>query len=108
MKRDKDHNHDRPESVSVPLWRTELGAALGSKIRWDDITLNLYRNAACFYDIIPLAVVIPDCVEDITTTVKICSTHHVPVLPRGAGSSLSGNAVGRAVILDMSHHFKRI
>ncbi|OGU25557.1 MAG: hypothetical protein A2X66_07660 [Ignavibacteria bacterium GWA2_54_16] len=108
MKRDKDHNHDRPESVSVPLWRTELGAALGSKIRWDDITLNLYRNAACFYDIIPLAVVIPDCVEDIATTVKNCSTHHVPVLPRGAGSSLSGNAVGRAVILDMSHHFKQI
>ncbi|MDP2947267.1 MAG: FAD-linked oxidase C-terminal domain-containing protein, partial [Nanoarchaeota archaeon] len=30
------------------------------------------------------------------------------ILPRGAGSSLSGNSVGKAVVLDLTHHFKEI
>jgi len=108
MKRSEERSQDPQVPFSVPPWRTELSLTLGPKVRWDEITLQLYRNAACFYDITPLAVVIPECVEDITTTVSICSTHDVPILPRGAGSSLSGNAVGRAVILDLSHHFRHI
>jgi FAD/FMN-containing dehydrogenase/Fe-S oxidoreductase len=108
MKSHREQNSDWHLAGSIPRWRTELSAALGPKIRWDEVTLHLYRNAACFYDITPLAVVIPECTADIRTTVRICSIHGIPVLPRGAGSSLSGNAVGRAVILDMSHHFRDI
>jgi FAD/FMN-containing dehydrogenase/Fe-S oxidoreductase len=96
------------EHLPTELWQTELVVHLGSKVRWDHVTLQLYSTAACFYEITPLAVVIPETIDDIRTTTRICSTHHIPVLPRGAGSSLSGNAVGKAVILDLSHHFKEI
>ncbi|MFC2136302.1 FAD-binding oxidoreductase, partial [Bacteroidota bacterium] len=86
----------------------ELNSALKDKVRWDTVTLQLYSTAACFYDITPLAVVIPENINDIQTVIKICSKYKIPILPRGAGSSLSGNAVGEAVILDLTHKFKGI
>jgi FAD/FMN-containing dehydrogenase/Fe-S oxidoreductase len=95
-------------TTEVPAWLAELAAEMGPKARWDDVTLHLYSTAACFYEITPLAVVIPETIDDIRTTTRICWNHHIPVLPRGAGSSLSGNAVGKAVILDLSHYFKDI
>jgi FAD/FMN-containing dehydrogenase len=92
----------------LPVWLAELSAHLGEKVRWDDVTLHLYSTAACFYEITPLAVIIPETIDDIRTAARICWKHDIPVLPRGAGSSLSGNAVGKAVILDLSHHFNDI
>jgi FAD/FMN-containing dehydrogenase/Fe-S oxidoreductase len=108
MRNHEERNQRGKELVALPPWRAELKSKLGEKVRWDDVTLHLYSNAACFYEITPLAVVIPECVEDIGGTVEVCSKYGVPVLPRGAGSSLSGNAVGEAVILDLSHHFKDV
>lgn len=95
-------------TASLPVWLAELSAQLGGKARWDEVTLHLYSTAACFYEVIPLAVVIPETIDHIRTAARICWKHDIPVLPRGAGSSLSGNAVGKAVILDLSHHFKDI
>ena len=97
----KEHNH-------LPSWLIELNSALQGKVRWDDVTLQLYSTAACFYEITPLAIVVPHDTNDLVTAIAICAKHKVPILPRGAGSSLSGNAVGEAVILDLSHHFKEI
>lgn len=90
------------------VWQKELKENLNSKISWDTVTLQMYSTAACMYEVTPLAVVIPESINDIITTVNICSKHGVPILPRGAGSSLSGNSVGEAVILDLTHHFKNI
>ena len=93
---------------NAPPWLIELNSALQGKVRWDAVTLQLYSTAACFYEITPLAVVIPHDTGDIVTAMEVCAKYRIPVLPRGAGSSLSGNAVGEAVILDLSHHFKEI
>jgi FAD/FMN-containing dehydrogenase/Fe-S oxidoreductase len=93
---------------NVPSWLVELNSALRGKVRWDAVTLQLYSTAACFYEITPLAVVIPHDTDDLVTAIEVCAKHSIPILPRGAGSSLSGNAVGEAVILDLSHHFKEI
>jgi len=89
-------------------WQSELENKLGNKVSWDVVTLQMYSTAACMYEITPLAVVIPENIEDIIVTINICKEFNIPVLPRGAGSSLSGNSVGDAVILDLTHHFKKI
>jgi len=89
-------------------WQNELKHKLGSKVRWDVVTLQLYSTAACFYEISPLAVVIPETINDIVDVVDICRKHKIPVLPRGAGSSLAGNSVAKAVILDLTHHFRNV
>ena len=89
-------------------WKNELTEKLNKKVSWDVVTLQMYSTAACMYELTPLAVVIPENINDIINTVKICSAHKIPILPRGAGSSLSGNSVGEAVIIDLTHHFKDI
>ncbi len=93
---------------NLPNWLLELDSKLKAKVSWDTVTLQLYSTAACLFEISPLAVVIPHNIEDVITTVEICKKYQIPILPRGAGSSLSGNAVGKAVILDMTQHFNKI
>jgi FAD/FMN-containing dehydrogenase len=88
-------------------WQQTLSINLKHKVRWDTITLQMYSTAACIYEITPLAVIIPESEKDILTAINICRQFDIPILPRGAGSSLAGNAVGRAVILDLTHHFQK-
>ncbi|MCO6472246.1 MAG: FAD-binding oxidoreductase, partial [Melioribacteraceae bacterium] len=92
----------------ITEWQAELENKLGSKVSWDVVTLQMFSTAACMYEVTPLAVVIPHNIDDIITTVNICKKYKIPVLPRGAGSSLSGNSVGEAVILDLTRYFKKI
>ncbi|KHF44569.1 FAD-binding oxidoreductase [Saccharomonospora viridis] len=49
----------------------------------------------------PLAVVLPEDVDGVRATVRACAAARVPVVPRGAGSGLSGgaNAVDGCVVL---------
>ncbi|MCX6168141.1 MAG: anaerobic glycerol-3-phosphate dehydrogenase subunit C [Ignavibacteriales bacterium] len=89
-------------------WLNELEEKLQGKVQSDKVTKQLYSTAACIFEIVPLAVVIPKNIEDIKTAINICNKYKIPILPRGAGSSLSGNSVGEAVILDLTHHFKEI
>jgi len=89
-------------------WQQVLSLELGDKVRFDPVTLQLYSTAACIYEITPLAVVIPETIRDIVRTVEICCKYQIPILPRGAGSGLTGSSVGRAVILDLTLHFKSI
>ncbi len=102
------HNTEIERLNTLPSWLAEMKSALGGKVRWDDVTLQLYSTAACFNEITRLAVIIPHDTHDLMTAIEICAKRKIPILPRGAGSSLSGNAVGEAVILDLSHHFKEI
>ena len=93
---------------NMEKWQETLFHELGHRVRWDTITLQMYSTAACIYEITPLAVIIPENDEDILTTIHICHKYDIPILPRGAGTSLAGNAVGRAVILDLTHYFQGI
>ena len=90
----------------------EFAAALRQRVkgevRFDPVSRMLYRTDASLYAIQPVAVVVPADAEDVVETVRTASCHGVPVLPRGGGTSLSGQAVGRAVVLDLSKRMNRI
>ncbi|MGH2405696.1 MAG: FAD-binding and (Fe-S)-binding domain-containing protein, partial [bacterium] len=68
----------------------------------------LYSTDASIYQIMPVGVVVPRDAEDIAATLRLCAEEHVPVLPRGAGTSLAGQSVGQAVVLDCSKYMHRI
>lgn len=53
---------------------------------------------------VPAAVVLPTTVEQVQSVVRICGEHGVPIVPRGAGSGLSGaaNAIEGCVVLVMT------
>jgi len=73
-----------------------------SGMRW------LYATDASLYQIEPLGVVVPRALGDVAAVVKIAADEHVPILPRGAATSLSGQTVGPAIVIDFSKYLNRI
>jgi FAD/FMN-containing dehydrogenase/Fe-S oxidoreductase len=99
-------NH--PEVIDA---RKELIHDLGSAIQhvaFDPMTRLLYSTDASIYQMMPIGVVFPRHADDVSAAVEIAAQHAVPILPRGGGSSLCGNAIGHAVILDFSRYMDQI
>jgi len=78
------------------------------EVRLDQHDRMLYATDASIYQVEPLAVVFPRTVDDLGRAVKLCAEHGLPVLCRGGGTSLAGQAVNRAVVLDTSRHLTGI
>ncbi len=74
----------------------------------DQITRLLYSTDASIYQVMPLGVVWPQDEVDVATVMRIARDHEIPVLPRGGGSSLAGQAIGEALILDFSRYMDRV
>jgi len=74
----------------------------------DPLTLALYATDASMYQLQPLAVVVPVDREDTLSAIRGCAEKKLPLLARGGGTSLTGQSIGEAVILDVSKHLNRI
>src|SRR4051794_10645061 len=87
---------------------SELKQAIGGEVRFDAYARALYSTDASIFQIEPIGVVIPRDSDDVAATLEITARHHAPVLPRGGGTSLAGQAVGRAVVIDFSKYMNRV
>jgi FAD/FMN-containing dehydrogenase/Fe-S oxidoreductase len=67
-----------------------------------------YSSDASLYRVVPTAVAFPRSAADIAAALHACRDHGVPLIMRGAGTSLAGNAVGSGVVLDVSRHLHRV
>jgi FAD/FMN-containing dehydrogenase/Fe-S oxidoreductase len=85
-----------------------LERTLEGEVRHDPYAVHLYSRDASMYAVEPLAVAFPRDAEDVAAAVRIAGEHGVSVLPRGAGTSLGGQTVGRSVVLDLSRHMDQI
>jgi glycolate oxidase len=83
----------------------QLAASLGDAVRVDPVTCENYRfdwsrdpTAG-----IPIAVVRPADAAEVQTAIRWAAEHHIPVVPRGAGSGLSGgsSAVSGGIVLSL-------
>jgi len=74
----------------------------------DKITRILYSTDASIYQIMPVGVVWPRDKNETAAVVEIAQKHNTPVLPRGCGTSLAGQAIGNALIVDFSRHMDQI
>ncbi|MBL0112706.1 MAG: FAD-binding protein [Saprospiraceae bacterium] len=87
-------------------------ASLQSKIKGeiltDDYSLGMYSTDASFYQLMPLAIVLPMDEADVKAAVKFANDHHLKILPRGGGTSLAGQTVGEALIIDFSKYMNKI
>ncbi len=86
----------------------ELSAALPGRVLADPLSRLIYSTDASLYQIRPAAVAIPASREDVAVAVRIAAAHRVPILPRGAGTSLAGQTVGPGLVVDCSKHLNRI
>ncbi len=76
----------------------ELGHALvellgEDKVLWRPQDLLLYEYDGAVDTATPDAVVLPIETADVAKVARFCSQHHVPIVPRGAGTGLSGGAI---------------
>jgi FAD/FMN-containing dehydrogenase/Fe-S oxidoreductase len=86
----------------------ELKRLVQGEVRFDDGSRALYSTDASNYRQIPIGLVIPRDAGDVIATVELCRKHSVPVLPRGAGTSLAGQCCNVAVVLDFTKYMNRI
>ncbi|WP_092562509.1 FAD-binding and (Fe-S)-binding domain-containing protein, partial [Halorubrum sp. SD626R] len=86
--------------------RPELVAALDDRVdgevRFDDYSKRLYATDASAYEATPIGVVMPESTADVAAVQEYCFAEGIPVLPRGGGTSLAGQTVNEAVVLDLT------
>jgi len=80
----------------------------GCDVRFDNLTRQLYATDASIYQIPPLGVAFPRTAQQASAVIHAAADAGVSVTPRGAGTSLVGNAIGEGLIVDFSRHNRQI
>src|ERR671933_2714689 len=87
---------------------SELRERVKGEVRFDAGTRAIYAHDSSNYRQVPFGVVIPRDEDDVVAAIEVCHKHGAPVLPRGCGTSLSGETTNVAVILDTSKYMREI
>ena len=86
----------------------DLAGLFRGELRCDAVSTALYASDGSLHQITPLAVACPRDREDLLTLVKYAAEEHLPLVPRGAGSSVGGESLGEGVVIDFSRHMHAI
>jgi FAD/FMN-containing dehydrogenase/Fe-S oxidoreductase len=86
----------------------DLRGLLQGEVHCDDLFTQLYATDASVYEIRPLGVVRPRSMKDVVAVVRYAADNQIPIFPRGAGSGLAGESLGRGIVVDFSRHFRRV
>ena len=89
-----------------------VGDALRRELRGevadDRYSRHLFAADASMYAREPLAVAFPRDADDVAAAIALAAAHGVPVVSRGGGTSLAGQAIGHGIVLDCSRHMDAI
>src|SRR5213082_3283642 len=80
----------------------------GCDVRVDNLTRQLYATDASIYQIEPRGVAFPKGAEQASAVIRAAADADVSVTPRGAGTSLVGNAIGEGLIVEFSRYNRQI
>jgi FAD/FMN-containing dehydrogenase/Fe-S oxidoreductase len=86
----------------------ELKQSVAGEVRTDDISRTLYSSDASIYQVKPYGVFLPHSIEEIQKAVKLAAKYQVPILPRGGGTSMAGQTVNEALVIDTTPHLNKI
>ena len=78
------------------------------ELRFDDFTRLLYSSDASLYQIKPAGVAFPKTAEQARSVILAAAEAGVSVIPRGAGSGLSGGALGDGLVVEFSRYNRQI
>ena len=93
---------------SEPALEQLLTNTLEGEVRFDTYSKALYSTDASLYQIEPIGVVIPKHKQDVIKTIQLAAERKIPILPRGGGTSLAGQSVGEAIVIDMSKYMNQL
>ena len=86
----------------------DLRGQIVGEVHCNDLYAQLYASDASIYELSPLGVVRPRTVNDVVATVQYASEHGLSLHPRGGGSGLAGESLGRGLVVDFSRYFRKI
>ncbi len=95
-----DHQADELEQA--------LRRAVRGDVSFDTASRALMTMDASNYRRVPAGVVAPRDGDDVAAVLAVCRERGVPVVPRGGGTSIAGQATGLGVVLDFTRHMRGI
>ncbi|WP_257298226.1 FAD-binding and (Fe-S)-binding domain-containing protein [Haloarchaeobius sp. FL176] len=98
----------RSDDVARPDLLDALSARVDGDVRFDSYSRQLYATDASIYEQLPVGVVFPQSTADVAAVVAYCADEDIPVLPRGGGTSLAGQTVNEAVVLDFTRYMDAV
>jgi len=101
--------HERPDVEAYAALAAALREHVAGDVQFDEYAQILYATDGSIYQARPAGVVCPTDIDDVRATVQVATEYEVPLLPRGTGSSLAGQAVGPGcVVLDFTRYMDDI
>ncbi|MFF8711555.1 FAD-binding and (Fe-S)-binding domain-containing protein [Streptomyces sp. NPDC015184] len=91
-----------------PALERALRAEVRGEVEFGATARALTTMDASNYRRVPLGTVAPRDAADVSAALAVCREHGVPVVPRGGGTSIAGQATGTGVVLDLTRHLDRI
>ncbi|HAA74029.1 TPA: oxidoreductase [Candidatus Latescibacteria bacterium] len=85
-----------------------LSEEAGGEVRFDRLSRILYSTDASMYQIEPVGVFLPRSKDDVISAIRLANEMGVPVIPRGGGTGLAGQTVGKALVVDFSKYLNDI
>lgn len=85
-----------------------LNKTISGDVLTDPISRSLYSTDASIYQIQPLIIVFPKSEEDLIAIIETAYKYKLPVLPRGAGTSLAGQTTCEGIIIDFSKYMHKL
>ncbi|NML50113.1 FAD-binding oxidoreductase [Streptomyces sp. R302] len=96
---------DRHAAGPSAALAADLRSALAGDVDFGVSARALATMDASNYRRVPAGTVAPRDADDVAAALEICRRHGtVPVVPRGAGTSIGGQATGTGVVLDLTRH----
>ncbi|MFP8954582.1 FAD-binding and (Fe-S)-binding domain-containing protein (plasmid) [Natrialbaceae archaeon A-arb3/5] len=98
-----DLGHDYSDVEEYADLASDLRSVVKGEVRFDEYAQVLYATDGSIYQARPAGAVLPKDTEDVQNVVEIAAEYDTPILARGSGSSLGGQAVGTGcIVLDMT------
>ncbi|QZX98930.1 FAD-binding and (Fe-S)-binding domain-containing protein [Halobaculum rubrum] len=104
---DADYDYGS-EDVARPGLVADLEGLVAGDVRFDTYSRQLYATDASAYQRTPIGVVLPRSTDDVAAVMEYCAEREIPVLPRGGGTSLAGQTVNEAVVIDFTRYMDEI
>lgn len=86
----------------------DLSGDFSGELRCDDVAVAMYASDASLFEVKPLGVAFPRDSEDVATLTRYASETDLPLIARGAGTSVTGAALGSGLIVDFSRYMNEI
>ncbi|MFC7916155.1 FAD-binding and (Fe-S)-binding domain-containing protein [Streptomyces sp. NPDC057386] len=97
-----------PAGVDTAGLAAALAGEVDGEVRFDAGSRGAYSTDGSNYRQVPIGVVVPRTVEAGAAAVRVCARFGAPVLSRGGGTSLAGQATNTAVVIDWSKYCHRL